>query len=450
MKKSFLLFVLISTGILFSTVSAQNRLINNIKSINLQKAQEVSQNQRPVLIDPQPLLEENFKKIGFDPASVDLKAAALRKTQTWGFNVDDKQTWKAYSYKDQTYGDVASTCRAVGSNCYIFVADNIWDEPVTQTAVDRVEQAFDSKTPAGSVNPNQGIYQNDVDVFGSAPDVDSDPRIIILIMDIQDSYSGPGSGWVAGFFNSINEVTDPNSSYYKYSNRSEFYYLDGKQTDLSTDSGIELASATTAHEFQHMIHYAHINPATQFINECFSVTAEVINGYPVYTQSYYVGESNHYLLDWRQPSDQNVLNDYSRAGRFGLYLKEQFGNQFFTKYMQLAQDGIPGINATLAALGSGRTFDSILPDWFSANYLLNYNTTWGYAYPGIVQMGATQIIDPNTSKNSYVYNYAVQYITFTQGKNLSSTSWYIQVNGLYFLYQCVCAKFCFAFLISLL
>ena len=323
MKKVSLLLVL-TVFILTNSFSYAQKKITFTQSETLQKESETAVSLQSYRIDPQPLLQKIYEKIGFDPAKVK-KVNSLRKA-AWAFQVGSQVSWWAGSFKtgaNPVFYKTPSTCRAVGTHCYIFVEDAIWGTSVDQAGVDAVKQAFDSQTPAGSRNSSQGIYQNDVDVFGNPPNVDGDDKIIILILDIQDDFSGPGSGFVAGYFSSYNEDT-----FAANSNKAEIYYLDGVQDNLTSAGGLTEAMSTTAHEFQHMIHWNYIQNATTFFNECWSLSAEIINGYGVYSQSRYANESNHYLLDWRSGVDA-ALTDYSRAARFGLYLYEQFGFSFW-------------------------------------------------------------------------------------------------------------------------
>ncbi len=407
MRKIILSFVVIAFVLANNFSYAQNR-------VALQKAvEEVSSSQESYRIDPQPLLQKIYDKIGFDPANVQINNT-LRKT-AWNFQVGSTKIWWVANFKtgaSSPFYQVSSTCRAIGSNCYIFVADSIWGTSVNQAGVDSVVKAFDSTTPA---NPNKGIYRTNVDVFGSPPNVDGDDKIIILILDIKDDYSGPGAGFVAGYFSSYNE------SQGSYSNKGEIYFLDGVQQNLIDANGLKKAMSTTAHEFQHMIHWNYIKAATTFFNECWSLTAEIINGYGIYSQSRFANESNQYLLNWRGTNDPDVLTDYSRAARFGLYLYEQFGASFFGNYLKTGIDGIGGLDATLANMGSPKRFASILPDWFIANYVndKNLQREWWYEYLNLPQMVARVHVNPKITYNDKIYNYGVQYISFTAGKNLT-------------------------------
>ncbi|MEJ2105671.1 MAG: hypothetical protein P8X47_14015, partial [Ignavibacteriaceae bacterium] len=164
----------------------------------------------------------------------------LRKTTAWNFTIGYSKFWLANDFTGGSDYSVASTCRAVGTHCYVFVADDVWGTYVDSNAVAAVVNDFDNQTPA---NPNKGIFQADVDTFGDPPDVDGDPRIIILILDIRDGYSGSG-GYIAGYFDPANETRGAGQA-------AEIYFMDANPTNLKTTTGLNNALSTAAHEFQH-------------------------------------------------------------------------------------------------------------------------------------------------------------------------------------------------------
>ncbi len=158
------------------------------------------------------------------------------KPASWNFTVGYQRTFWATDAVLNTEYSVSATCRAIGTNCYIFVEDSNWTTRVTQEAVNAVRLAFDSTTPA---NASIGIFQTDTASFGHPPDVDNDPRIIILILNIRDGYSGSG-GYVAGYFYDINEYPDAliqqELGSTRHSNDMEIYYVDcNPLPDLYTD-----------------------------------------------------------------------------------------------------------------------------------------------------------------------------------------------------------------------
>ena len=164
-----------------------------------------------------------------------LQRTSLKKTTA--YSVGATKSWYADNLITQKNSDrylVPSTCQAVGTHCYVFVEDASWGSRVKQASVDSVRIYFDSKTPT---DLTKGIYQTDVDAFGNPPDVDNDPKIIILMMDIKDGYtSGGTSGYVEGYFYSFNEIDPDSSPQYSTSNFTEIFYLDTNPLDLATTS----------------------------------------------------------------------------------------------------------------------------------------------------------------------------------------------------------------------
>ena len=311
--------------IFFTTSFAQNFKASKIVDENSVKSYP---------IDGSHLLEAENKEVSeyFNSHPDAILQQTLRKTQDWGFTVGTQKTFYAYNFDTSTRYSTNFTCRAVGSKCYVLVEDAVWITDVDQAAVDSVKNAFDNATPA---DPNKGIYQMDVDAFGNPPDVDGDPRIVILILDIRDGYSGSG-GYIAGYFSSYNEIVSPS---YPESNKGEFYYIDANPLNLKTAYGLQVGMSTTAHEFQHMInwnYHQNTSPQTTFINESCSKLAELWCGYPTDNQAGYANETNYFLLGWRTNDNTLVLNDYSRAQKFGLYLWDQFGIGIYKYIVQSA------------------------------------------------------------------------------------------------------------------
>ncbi|MEI7811120.1 MAG: T9SS type A sorting domain-containing protein [Ignavibacteria bacterium] len=341
----------------------------------------------------------------------------LRKTAAWNFTVGSTKSWWASSFINYTYYQVPSTCRKVGTKCYIFVEDASWNSTVTQAGVDSMALYFDSKTPA---NPNKGIYQSDVDVFGDPPDMDNDPKIIILILDIRDGYEGSG-GYIAGFFSSTNEINTA------YSNLCEMYYVDCNPLDFTTPYGIKTVAAITAHEFQHMIAFNYDPTSKQaiFINEGCSMLAEVNAGFGIGTQVGQYGyniETNHYLFDWRDFGNISVLIDYSRASRFFTYMRDQYGIGMFKRMVSTPLFGEAGIIDAIASTGKTVTFKDLFTNFAMANIVddSSINPAWAYTYPDIPKPTGTIIGNPNSSATAKaVTRLGVEYLTFNAGNNLS-------------------------------
>ncbi|MDP4190319.1 MAG: T9SS type A sorting domain-containing protein [Bacteroidota bacterium] len=389
----------------------------------------------PIANDPQPKLKESYPIDGTHLLKEDFEIARkyvlehpnweaqmkLEKATAWNFTVGNTKTWWAQDFVTNSRYQVPSTCRKVGTNCYIFVEDASWNTKVTQTGVDLIEQYFDSKTP---VNSSKGIYQTDVETFGNPPDIDSDPKIVILIMDLKDGYDGTG-GYIAGYFSSINEVQNTQS------NKAEIYYLDCNPLDFTKESGLNTAISTTAHEFQHMIFYNYHKTMQQatFINEGCSLLAEVNCGFSMPSQSGQYGynvETNHFLFDWRESTDDNVLRDYSRAARFFTYLRDQYGIGIFKKIVASQQFGTDAIIEGVASSGTTITFANLFTNFAMANIVddKSINQAYGYTYQNIPKPVGTIYSNANQSSSSGVHYLGVDYITFNLGSNLK-----MQVNS---------------------
>ena len=378
-----------------------------------QKTEKIAKETYSYPIDGTHLLEkEDAEVASFLKANPDyFEKVKLNKTAAWNFSVGTTKSWSAVDFTNNNNRYTTNTtCRAVGDKCYIFVENDMWTTRVTQAAVDSIKAAFDSRTPADAT---KGIYQTDTETFGNPPDIDSDPKIVIVLLDIKDGYDGSG-GFIEGYFSSSNETSV---------NFAEMFFIDANPLDLRTASGIQGGMSTLAHEFQHMIHWNYHKTSSQltFVNEGCSLVAEVVNGYPIYSQSLYTGETNHYLLDWRSTLDDNVLKDYSRAARFNVYLKDQFGVSILKNIAQSSAYGLEAYKDALTKVGSTITFDNLLQNWFIANNFddKTINSAWGYTYPNLTKAYGLTYYNPNATVSSSVEQYAVEYVTFKAGSNLN-------------------------------
>ncbi len=341
----------------------------------------------------------------------------LKKSAAWGFTVGSTHAWYAYDYSTTNQYLTNATCRAVGVHCYIFVEDSMWTTgKVDQGVVDSVMNTFDNSVPS---NSSKGVYQMDVDAFGNPPDVDNDPRIIILILNIRDGWSGSG-GYIEGYFYGLNEVNVAGS------NNAEIYFLDAYPTNLKSSAGLRSGMSTTAHEFQHMIHWNYNKSQISFVNEGCSLVAEVNCGYPIYSQFYFASEPNHYLLDWRGNDINKVLFDYSRAARYFTYLRDQFSMAIFAQIVQKSGlSGIPSITWGLQQVASTRQFNDVYLDWEIANTLddRSVDPRYGYLYQGLDKAVADTRANPNVpGTNEWIQPLGAKYVSFTAGNSLAVTA----------------------------
>jgi hypothetical protein len=338
----------------------------------------------------------------------------LEKRSAWNYTVGSTHPFWTLDTAGN-YVSTPATCRLVGKHCYLFVENASFNNPFTLLNVDTLVDVFDNRTPA---NSHKGIYDTDTTNFGPIPDVDNDPKVIILVVNLQNR---------GGYFSAVNEYSQAAlnaSGYSQYkSNDAEMFYIDATQD-------ITYSESTLAHEFQHMIHFNYFGIKTDandltFINEGWSMVAEILCGFSPMSRSYYEGQTGQYLYHWAS-AIEDANPDYSRASWFAYYLNEQIGKSIFRKYLQNSIIGSAGITTAMAQLGSSRTFESVLKDWFFANAVFDstYNNgKWGYRESaltsGTTGITGNQFINPNLSLKDSINRFSVRYFTFKSGNNFN-------------------------------
>jgi len=257
---------------------------------------------------------------------------------------------------------IDTTCRAVGTHCYVFVQDSEWGTKVNLTQVNTVMNNFDLTTPAGP----KGIYETCTETFGPAPDMfDSDPKIYILIFDI--------GVWMGstfdGYFSAFDEMTDadavalPPPTGPAHSNEVEMIYIDCNPTDPADP----VTLGVIAHEFQHMLHWNADPNEAQWVNEGCAEYAMHLCGYPTdHLEDAFAANPDANLTLWDAP----YHNDYGASKLFAIYISEHFGGKdTISTWVAEPKNGIAGLNSSLSTEGYGETFRDIFPDWVIANYL---------------------------------------------------------------------------------
>ncbi|MEE9574152.1 MAG: T9SS type A sorting domain-containing protein [Candidatus Neomarinimicrobiota bacterium] len=349
----------------------------------------------------------------------------LQKTQN--FVLGEAKSWWIQFEPDSgpTFKELPSICKAVGVNCYIFVSDESWnDNKVTQAQVDELLIAFDNVTPNFA---NKGIYEVDVENFGNPPDFDGDEKIIIFLYDIEDDYESTGVATIGYFWRkdqfpdgdptlSAGRPDDPIRS-----NEAEIFYIDTHP--LLDIFGIQTAKSTLAHEFQHMIQYGNDPGELTFVNEGLSEIAEYVCGYGVRSNGRYTQNTNVNLLSWDQTGD--VLEDYSRAAFWTLYLHEQFPDGILMDLVNNHHSDWTSLDATFRARDINRGFWDVLNEWLVANYV-NGNasdTKYTYQYSPLSKPTpvSTYVGNPNGAGTGTLFPLGAEYIKFSGGSDLNIT-----------------------------
>ncbi len=267
---------------------------------------------------------------------------------------------------------VDATCRSVGKFCYIFVEDTQWQKgTVTNTGVAKIRRAFDDSTPA---NDKKGIYQIQTENIGIPPDeIDLDPKIYILILDIPDQINSNGN-YIAGYFEPMNQkrgiLRDPISGMQFRSNEVEMIYLDSNPLDIESLTAREIL----AHELQHLIHWKYDPDEELWINEgCSEYASIFLCGYGTNRYSYRVEEFERNpeisLVYWKVGLSNSLAN-YGASYLWILYLYEHYGGvSTISSLVSNSENGIDGVNAVLLSKGYSKNFGDVFSDWKIANLL---------------------------------------------------------------------------------
>ena len=310
--------------------------------------------------------------------------ATAKITAAETFDVGDPLTVRVYNFAalpgTDPYYLTTTTCRLKGEHCYIFVEDVIWGgSRVTPAALTSLARAFDRSTPRF---PDRGIFSIDTEIFGPPPDADGDPRVVIVLLDIMDSILG---GTIVGYFDTANQAAPVGR---------EILYIDSDPLNLNSD----LARATLAHEFQHMLHWNGDPDEDRWVDEGCSEYAELACGYKNTTgraAENFLGVPN--LLRSPDPNltvpSETGLTDaaswstgdflpflFDQTFLLMTYFAQRYGDTAVARLVAEPENSIAGFNRTLEALGAKEGFEQFWADWTAAVFV---NDEGGLGYRGL-------------------------------------------------------------------
>ena len=247
-----------------------------------------------------------------------------------------------------------AVCRYAGEHCYVFVESAQWDAnggPVLQVDVDFVGELFDHAVPSDA---ERGIYDLASEAFGEPADVDGDARVFILILDLGNS--NPDRPDLAGFFDP-RVAAHPDTLL-----RRDTVYLDAATVRRRR----YLAGGTLAHEFQHLIHWAHDEDEESWVDEGLSGYAEELAGYPDADPAAvpaFLMDPQVSLTNW-----QNRADNYGATYLFMSFLAEKFGPESIRALVGEPGNGIDGIEAVLDGSEGEGGFEEVWARWIVGNY----------------------------------------------------------------------------------
>jgi hypothetical protein len=226
-------------------------------------------------------------------------------------------------------------------------------------------------------------------------------NVVILVDNVRDSNyydtnNANSYSYIAGFYYSVFDEyfdrTVMTVDAWDWIHRTGADPAHNPTTDPCTSAPARpfLYEGVFAHEYQHLLHRYTDSDEPNWVNEGMSDFTEVITGYADlskhvdekgsegHTQAY-LGWRSVYQSDWNplpfptgpensltawgDQGDGEILTDYGFAMFFMNYVNSQgFGKDFFHAWQHNPENGIDGLNSTLAAFGSSSNFQSMLED----------------------------------------------------------------------------------------
>jgi hypothetical protein len=302
-------------------------------------------------------------------------------------DVEDEWTKESGTFKIRpTEGDfytVYAQKLAEGNHCQIFVDKN--ENKVSISAARSIAAKFDND-----------IYPKITGIFGDylamGYDVDGNGKLILLLVDIKDGYTGLG-GFVAGYFDATHMLlTNPNS------NRADMLIIDINPQDPGSPGFY----TTIAHELQHLINYAGHDgyPQELWLNEGLSAAAEYLYGGEQQGRINYFNNAgkndassntivygNNFFV-WNgywEKEKRDLLANYATAYLFFRWLGIQGGSEIYAAMARspyrdyravtmAAHEQISGITET----DDAKIWDQLLSSWMIANLVNAPTGLYGY------------------------------------------------------------------------
>ncbi len=188
--------------------------------------------------------------------------------------------------------------------------------------------------------------------------------------------------------------------------------LDSLNWEYFSGPDVQAYQATTAHEYQHLIHDDYNPNDDLFMNEGCSVFAEMLCGYgtPWGDINSFLATPDNSLTVW-DDQPYNDLADYGAAGLWAIYLTDRFGDTFLANHVASGIPGIYGLNYALSPFKVD--FNEVYRDWTIANLIHSDHVGGGiYNYKSIDLADA----DP-----AFVHTFSGMPIEETLGTNFGTT-----------------------------
>ena len=205
---------------------------------------------------------------------------------------------------------------------------------------------------------DKDLYPFEHAIFGSelSPGVDNDPFIHVL-------FTGKTGTNILGYFSSRDEDPAWASA---HSNAMELFILN---TSLMKNDVFHISN-TLAHEYQHMIHFAHDQNEDSTVDEGLSGLAEYLLNTRVNTiyEQLYFSNPDKSLTNW--PVQDSGIPYYGGSFLFFKYITDRLGIDFVQEIIQQPENNLDGVDAAISAYSEneeGLTADDLFTDWIITN-----------------------------------------------------------------------------------
>ncbi len=315
------------------------------------------------------------------------------------YEVGNRQEFWVTNVDTNTNFQITAVLRYVGENTYFWIEEDV---EFDQDDLDVLGETFD-----------QVIVPTNREFFGSEwnPGIDGDPHIYIV-------YAGGLGRSLAGYFSSADEL---HPLAHEYSNAHEMFLINADNVYLWE----EYIYGTLAHEYQHMIHWNTDRNESTWINEGFSMLAELINGYDIGGHdNSYLAQTDVQLTDWGDDVGSNAPY-YGSSFLFMTYFLDRFGDEASQALAAQPENSIESIDQVLADLkilnpttNQPYTAEDVFADWAVANFLQDttiMDGRYGYTIYNPRSAALTETISVYTTEalKRYVHQFGVDTIRLT-------------------------------------
>ena len=297
-----------------------------------------------------------------------------------------------------------------GVAIYAEVAE-IEDNNVSSTEVSKILAALLYETPSESIDPGKGILINEIEIFGSLPNVNNDDKLMVLLTDIRDDYDADDNPvYIAGYFDPRDQISNSGKG-----NFGDILYIDTYPGNIDDEYSLGIV----AHELQHLIHHGVDDNESTWLDEGMSEFAMFILGFGPRSSGTFLRNTNRSLTSF-----DNSIADYAKVGLWTRYCYSQFGMDFIKSVVQSSSNSLESYYQVLSNREPGIDLETLMRNWFVANLINNPDIdggVFGYGEGSIADLYSDYFygsFEGNDKIDLTVKNAAAQYIQFYAGKNI--------------------------------